>query len=283
MSRAILIIGIVLAGLGVVAGIVAGLTFVVELGVDALRPKAPDQPLVEGEPGSSVAVDPLECAGPCFDESSIPALTADAQMFARLGLGEETAPPGTYDPTTAGQLAREGNQYWESYGGEPDECFFAPTSAPILAADESAGIESADAVHFLGTYEDIVFVDMMEQSARVFPDSASASAYLAALATAIRSCDRVEIGPSDDRYSATITPTPALSLPNEVAAIGWVREGLPGARWRAYTIDLLRGNVVVRVRLLTDGAVTEQQYRNTVELYAKQLATVPVLAGTVSS
>ena len=282
------------ARIGVALGISAGVLVIVGLltvavvalvsgTIEALdRDIKPDQSLVSGEPGAPVAVRPLECAGPCFDDTSLPALTAPAERFARLGLIDETTPPEFSDPVPAGVLIDGASESWVTSQGTPDECFFATSSAPYAVTYPSAEPDSSGTVVFLATHEDRDRVDLVDHSARLFPDTAAASDYLAALATAVSECGSLELGPDDDRRSATVTPMPALDLPDEVAAAGWVREGTPGPRWRCYVVDLQRGNVVVRIRLFTDGLITENQFRNTVELYAKQLATVEPVSATVS-
>lgn len=280
--RAIVIVGIVAAGLGGLAILVGGGVALASLVADALGPHTPDQPLLAGPAAEPTAVSPLDCAAACFDETSVEAMTLSADTFARLGLTEATYPPGTYDPVTAGEMVRRDRQGWTSFDGDPDECFFAPTSAPYATTFAESDPESTDAIWFLGSYDDEAYIDSGDQSLRIFPDSATASAYLAGLADAMDLCDRIEIGPKDDRYSASVSAASAFSLPDEVAAVGWIREGLPGARWRAYIVDLQRGNVVVRIRILTDGLITERQVRNTVERYAAQLATVPPVTASVS-
>lgn len=278
----------IVAGALVLVGLLVGaVTVLVIAGVEANdRDIRQEQPLLSGDPGIPVAVEPLECTGPCFDESSLPALTAPAERFARLGLVDETTPPEFAEHGTAGELAVRDAQTWREAGGSPDECFFATTSAPYaavlpdLAAPDATGAD--DPLVFLATHEDRARIDLADHSVRIFPDTAAATAYLTALADAISGCDQFGIQPEGERREGTVTPLPALSVPDEVAAVGWVREGQPGPRWRAYVVDIQRGNVVLRIRIFTDGLITEQQFRNTVELYAKQVATVEPVGATVS-
>jgi hypothetical protein len=68
-----------------------------------------------------------------------------------------------------------------------------------------------------------------------------------------------------------ITAQAAIDVPNDVAAVGWVREGSPGPRWRSYVWDLQRGNLVVQVRVLTDGSVLEENVATFTELVAARL------------
>lgn len=278
--RVTIVVGIVAAALGVVAILVGAAVGIGTVIGGIVTPKAPDQPVIAGDPGEPVATAPVECRTACFDETSIDALTISPDTFARLGLTENTPLPQSESTARVGELVARDRSSWVDYSGEPDDCFFAPTSGPYATTVESSDAENDDLVYFLDGYNDTV--DSGDQSVRIFPDTASASAYLADLARAIAACEGIEIGPDDDRYAATISPAAALSLPSEVAAVGWIREGQPGARWRAYVVDLQRGNVVVRIRILTDGVITERQFRNTVERYADQLATVPPVAANVA-
>lgn len=278
--RATLVVGIVAAALGAAALLVGAAVGVGSLVGGIVTPQAPDQPLIAGEPGEPVAAAPLECPTACFDETSIDALTLSPDTFARLGLTEITPLAESESTARVGDLVARDAVSWVDYGGEPDACFFAPTSAPYATTVESSDPDNDDLVYFVAGHDDTV--DSGDQAIRIFPDTASASAYLADLARAIEACEGIEIGPEDERYSATVSPAAALSVPSEVAAVGWIREGDPGPRWRAYIIDLQRGNVVVRIRILTDGVITERQFRNTVERYADQLATVPPVAANVA-
>lgn len=282
-ARVGLVVGIATGALVLVGLLTTAVVAFVNGTIEAFdRDVKPDQPLVSGDPGVPVAQRPLECEGPCFDETSLPALTAPDERFSRLGLIDETTPPEFADPVPAGELIADASEWWLTYHGTPDQCFFVTSSAPYAATYPSAEPDSADTVVFLATHEDRDRIDLVDHSARLFPDTAAATAYLAGLAAAVSDCEGIEVGPDDDRQTATITPMPALALPDEVAAAGWVREGTAGPRWRCYVVDLQRGNVVVRIRLFTDGLITEHQFRNTVELYAKQLATVEPVGATVS-
>jgi hypothetical protein len=51
-----------------------------------------------------------------------------------------------------------------------------------------------------------------------------------------------------------------------------VREGSPGVRWRSYVWNLQRGNLVVQVRVLTDGRVLDQDVAVFAELQADRLS-----------
>lgn len=256
-----------------VAGIVfAAYTLVSALIAGPAGLPAPNQPLATGAPAEPVAVAPLDCDGACFAESSVGEFIVDLDAYREVGLDSTTQPWGAFEPVPAGQLYERDLDSWLTYDGTPDECFFVPTSAPYAPTIDARWGESTDLVHFVGTQEDRDRRDMSEQSLRLFTDTTAATAYLTAVSTALSGCDEIAIGPSSNRYAAAITAMPAFALPDSVAAVGWVRTGLPGVRWRAYTVDVQRGNAVTRIRLLTDGSITEQAFRELVEEYAIELA-----------
>ena len=66
--------------------------------------------------------------------------------------------------------------------------------------------------------------------------------------------------------------------PDDIAAVGWVREGSPGPRWRSYVWDLQRGNLVVQVRVLTDGRILERDVAGFTELLAERMGNLPAAA-----
>ncbi|CAN5338309.1 hypothetical protein BH09ACT5_BH09ACT5_20470 [soil metagenome] len=238
-------------------------------------PPVEQQPVAPGAAGSPVAEEPLECAGQCFTPDSLSGTVASENTFAQFGVGDYTFPVGTYDPATAGSLYREVAATWDSYGGTPDECVFALGNAPYAPALDESEADSTDPVYFMGTHEDPDRLNLIDQSVRVFPDSSSATQYMTALAASIAACSDITIGPERDRQTATITPAAAIPTPASVAAVGWVREGTPGPRWRAYVEDIQYGNLVVRVRFLTDGSINEYRFRYFAEDRAYQLSALP--------
>jgi len=263
---------IVLAVLVLVTLIIVGVTGLTIFLTQALGGRAPDQPLVTGEAASPHAATPLECPDVCFTDDSVEDAIALETTFARLGTRDATFPAGTYDPVSAGDLYRRDAAGWESYNGTPDSCFFGPTSSPYGASLDPANGEVEDLVHFVGTHENVTRTNLVDQSVRVFADSATAVAFMEELSAQIADCPVIEIGPPGDRYTAEITAAPALDVDDSIAAIGWVRTGDPGPRWRSYTMDLQRSNLVVRMRLLTDGSLTEEEFRAFAVDYGEQLA-----------
>lgn len=276
-SRIVLLI--VVAALVVVGLIVWWVASIVTNIGEAIRFGAPlSQELLEGEPGSPVAVTPMECSVACFTVESVPALLPSEAAFLEIGLTEELIPYGTYDPGTVGELYRGQIAAWESDDGEPDSCFFAPTNSPFAVRPDPALASNTDPIVFAGTHSDSARANVLDISMRMFPDSASASQYLSELSESIEACDEIAVGPPSDRYHATIDPEAALSLPDSIAGVGWVRTGDYGPRWRAYVADLQRGNMVVRVRMLTDGTLREVDFRTWVSGYSLVVSsTAPIV------
>lgn len=225
----------------------------------------PRQPLLPGEPGPSEARDPVACPDVCFGPDDVGATIAGESGLARLGLTDDTATWGTHDPVTAGELYATALADWERFDGAPESCFFTPFNSPVGSSAESDESSSDDPVHFTRTSVDPAQRSLLDQSVRIFDDSASASAHLDRLAANIADCESVAFGPADDRYAAEVSPAPAFDVPDRVAAAGWARTGVPGLRWRVYVVDLQLANLVVRLRLFTDGAIREEDFRDFVE------------------
>jgi hypothetical protein len=269
------VISSVVVGVGIVALVLVGLYLLIS---SRFGPQAPDQPLATGAPGSPLAEEPLDCVTACFTEESIPGTLAFEAELYPLGLTEDTFPSGTYDPAPVQALVRASSADWATYDGEPDVCSFAVQNSPFGATLTSdAGNE--DMIYFTGTHQDEDLLDSFDQSVRIFPDTVSATGYMTALASSIDDCDVVTIGPPSDRYSATITPAPALHVDPGTAAVGWVRTGVPGLRWRAYVFDVQYGNLVARTRLLTDGEIREKQFRDLVSRFTDQLSSLEPVKG----
>ncbi len=262
---------IVLSSLLVVALVVGGVASIASVLAQRFGPAAPQQELVTGAAPNAFADAPLECTPACFDESSVEATVIANETLEPFGFNQHDYPWGTYDPTSAGAQYRATAADWAGGDNHPDQCVFIPGNAPAAIILDGTDEDSTDIVEWTGSHADEEVRNVIDQSVRLFADSASATHYLETLADQVADCDLVSGG---DGYSAVVTPAPALTLDESCAAIGWVRTGDPGMRWRAYTFDMQRGNMVVRIRLLTDGSTTEDAFRGLVESYSTQLATV---------
>jgi hypothetical protein len=121
---------------------------------------------------------------------------------------------------------------------------------------------------------------MMDIAARTFPTTEDASAFMRDLYKRVAACPwqdlKTPAAGGLDTSLVQITAQAAIDVPNEVAAVGWVREGSPGPRWRSYVWDLQRGNLVVQVRVLTDGRILEQHVATFAELIAERLGDLQV-------
>ncbi len=236
-------------------------------------------PLVPGEPGPTTAQKPLECPTSCFVSDDIAQTIIDPFTLDAIGgLNVSLYDWGTYDPSTAGQLHRSNIPGWANMEGSPDACFFAPGNSPASFYDSD---DSMDEIQWTGTETTVDKTSTFDQSTRLFPGTAGATAYMADLADQISRCNIISVGSGRDLYTATITPAPQLSVPDSVAAVGWVRTGDRGPRWRAYVFDLQRGNLVVRTRLITDGSISEKDFRDAVTAVSQQLYVMePATAAT---
>jgi len=238
---------------------------------------APASALDTGAPGSPEAAEPLACPSSCFTAAANKELIPGYPVLTALGLDKDVYPPGTYDPVTAGQIYRSDLASWRAANGAPDVCFFAPINSPGGSSISDGQTENPDVVTFVGTWGAASQRSFVDVSSRLFPDTESASGYLRELATSIQNCHRVEVGPDNHRRVFTVQPAAALEVPNSEAAVGWVRLGTTASEGRAYVMDIQRGNLVVRLRVVTDGAITEAKFRSFATTFAQtQLGQLPV-------
>lgn len=222
--------------------------------------------LLEGDPGSPVAVDPLDC-DICFGIDDARTLELPAEAYAEVGLPNTD---GEVYETSAGDDQIDQTKWWKGDGGTPDTCYFAYPSAPLFLAPGPAGDPTAEAdrVYYPEWHHDDEEYYYLTEGIRVFADSAAATTYLAELETAIAGCP--DYSYSESGWFSLVTATPALELPDSVAAYGWAESG---ALNRFYGVDLQRGNLVARLTLTSDpGGPTETEFRHLVEAYAALLA-----------
>lgn len=232
-----------------------------------LPPESAD--LMEGEPGSPLAVDPLACEV-CFTHDEIVDLDASAQAYVSLGL------PLSAQDTGSGQAGTEHRgsyDAWRTQNASPDECFFSYSYSP-LASPESDFMLSGDPgyddeVYYYGysSSDDQYYV--LTPTGRLFDDTAAASAHLGDMDRFLAACSGLTAEDEFGEHSIDIQEAPALDVPASVAALAWTQT----TEWgRAYQVDLQRGNLVVRLSLNSDGyGPTEAEFRTFVEDYARQL------------
>lgn len=221
--------------------------------------------LLEGDPGSPVAVEPLECVT-CFDIEVARDLGSPAGVYAEIGLtvGDDAALE-----LTAGEDQIDQTKWWNADGGTPEECYFTYPRAPLFFAPGDVGDApgAADTVFYPQWHSDADEYYVLTEAVRVFDSTSSATAYLGELETAITGCPNYSFPESG--WAVTVTPTPALDLPASVASYGWAESNDYS---RFYAIDLQRGNLVSRLTLSTDAyGPSESEFRAFAENYAEQL------------
>jgi hypothetical protein len=262
------LIPVIIGGSLAVVGLIAGVAFLaIQLATSvsqtAFSPSGGDlDELLEGDPGTPVAVDPLDC-GACFDIADARSLALPADAYVEVGL------PHSDDESfeiTAGRDQTDNTKWWESDGGTPDGCYFTYTSAPLFFTPDDSGDPDADddPVYYPDWHFDSSEYYSFTEAVRVFDESASATAHLAGLESAIDGCSRFSY--TETGWYALVSATPALDLPDDVAAYGWAESaGLN----RYYGVDLQRGNLVARLTLTSDpDGPTEAEFRDLVEAYA---------------
>jgi hypothetical protein len=231
---------------------------------------SPDQPFLEGPAQRPDANSPLLCPDQCFALESSDLLAVSAAETASLSIEDETHGVGDLGSSTVAEVAPPGGEQWLEVGGDA-ECSFITTSAPYFPVGPDS--TSADPIRWVQVWE--TDDEMMDISSRQFPSTEAATAFLRDLHTRVAECPWQDLNiPAAGGLDTTliqITPQAAIEVPADVAAVGWVREGTPGPRWRSYVWDLQRGNLVVQVRVLTDGRVLEQDVAEFAELVAARL------------
>lgn len=236
----------------------------------SLRETSPDQPFLEGPAQQPDANAPLLCPDSCFDIGAAALLEVSADDVAQLSIEDELHGVGDLESSTVAEVASVGGEQWLDIGGDA-ECSFIPTNAPYFPVGPDS--TSADPISWVQVWE--TDDEVMDISGRQFPTTEDASAFMHELHTRVAACPWQDLDvPSPgglDTSLIQITAQAAIDVPNDVAAVGWVREGNPGPRWRSYVWDLQRGNLVVQVRVLTDGRILEQDVATFTELVAARL------------
>lgn len=236
----------------------------------SLGETSPDQPFLSGPAQQPDANSPLLCPDRCFDIGTSSLLAVSPEDVSHLSIEDELHGVGDLESSTVAEVAPAGGERWLAIGGDA-ECSFIPTNAPYFPVGPDS--TSADPISWVQVWE--TDNEVMDISSRQFPTTDDASAFMHDLHTRVAACPWQDLDvPSAgglDTSLVQITAQATIDVPNEVAAVGWVREGNPGPRWRSYVWDLQRGNLIVQVRVLTDGRVLGQDVATFVELVASHL------------
>src|SRR5690606_25580360 len=93
--KAVLITGIVAASSGILAGIGVGIYALVNAAAEGFEAIVPPvltgeqvEPLLRGEPGSPLALEPVECPEECFTNGHVSATIIDRDELQAVGLTE---------------------------------------------------------------------------------------------------------------------------------------------------------------------------------------------------
>ncbi len=231
---------------------------------------SPDQAFLEGAPQQPRAVSPLPCPDQCFDLDDANAVAVSGADLSILAIEDEIHGVGAFEPASVGDIAPAVGEDWLSVGGD-GQCAFVIANAPYIPLGSDG--TSLDPIMWLQTWE--TDSEMMDVAARTFSTTEGASAFMLDVHERVPQCAWQDLAiPSAGGLDSTlveITAQAAIDVPDDVAAVGWVREGTPGPRWRSYVWDLQRGNLVVQVRVLTDGRILEQDVADFAELVAGRL------------
>ncbi|CAN5183416.1 hypothetical protein BH09ACT5_BH09ACT5_01440 [soil metagenome] len=235
------------------------------------------EPLATGEPGSPVALDPLECPSQCLTYQQVDetAFTQD-DLFA-LGLTVEDEGAGVGSAYAANSELSYVVKNWERGGTSPDACFPMSLTEPLAVALGEDLESPTDRIYYVSAYSDRDQWDYEFQSARVFESTEAASNHMASLSELVAGCTHYSAGNTDGMtWEADVTPAPALTVPDGVAAVGWQEAS---TNYRYYVFDLQRGNIVVRTTLFVTGSTPEKDFREAVANLALRLGGLQPTAG----
>lgn len=227
-------------------------------------------PLVEGEPGQPLAVDPLDCEGQCFTAASVGGATSRLQAFRDLGVPTIIDSWGSWESSDAATEYETVAFDWRRSDVEPEECFFTYFGTPVTAdLGEDPKPNDLDLIEFTGTQGSADGDTTLWQSVRVFDTSDSAVAHMSALSKQTQRCGEYS-GP--EVPATSVTAAAAIAVPDSVAAIGWTESSMMS---RYYVYDVQRGNLVVRSILSTwGGQASEEDFRSFVEELASDIGTL---------
>jgi hypothetical protein len=235
-----------------------------------VTPDPPDNgpsELAQGDPGSPLAVLPLNCAAACFGETEVAAAMLSAHDFGAAEV------PFTH-PVAGGTTALDAQplewETWDDSGISPGQCFVTWSTLPIVEGD---GIPVASDYVAPMTEQAGDGDTLLTQSVRLFADTDSAESYMAALYAGLAACpDWKTVGNGVER---PVYLAPSLRTPDSVASFGFVVE--PQKEDRRFVFDLQRGNMVIRSVLVTDDRYGDQLFRTLMREQADAMAAlVPV-------
>jgi hypothetical protein len=261
----------VAGGVILLAGIVAAIVLVsvgVQQFVDSASQPYEFEPVQVGEPGSPVAVEPLECVDNCFGQDVFALAVTDDVSVERLGLGQTDYRLGDYGTTDPSAENDENLGYWYADEGSPGNCFFTYFGTPVVPTS-TIGSNSTDPIEHTQGSSSEDYYSTLGMAARVFSSSDAAAEHMGLLADKVNSCDHYSTNPEYEESEWEVEPASAFTVPKSVSVVGWVETS---NYTRYYTYDLQHANLVVRILLITDGSTSETAIREFVSAYSRQLA-----------
>ena len=198
----------------------------------------------------------VSCPPSCFTTAHAGLMIPDGSLLISVGANFLLDSTSMQAPTTASQLYQRDATQWALQPPLPDACFLVDSTSPVSPSIDSHDAASADAVVVLGSGTDPNGAGTLTQSARFFPDTASAEAYLASTAQQVVTCHLA---------NSSVGPAAKLDVPDSVQMVTFTAH--MGAT-TVYSIDLQRDNVVVRMRLATPGKIPEADFDRYVRTWA---------------
>ncbi|MDP9028514.1 MAG: hypothetical protein M3N46_13375, partial [Actinomycetota bacterium] len=203
------------------------------------------------------------CSGSCFESKfSIPGDTVPPpSAITALGLTKTVDSLGDYASSTPAEDYDQTVSGWTDAKATPDECFFTYFQSPVIARFGERPPADSTEIDYSGTHSDKAKNNVLTQAVRIFANSTDADSYMQQLSADIAGCPSYRTSDSSGSIDVAVKPTtPLHDFPASEAAVGWVENSYGG---HYETIDVQRGNVVVRTSLQTyDEAVSEARFRS---------------------
>jgi hypothetical protein len=209
-------------------------------------------PMADGtRVGTRWAPSPLVCDDECFILGDATASAGPDQVARKITDTPEVSDYGVYAASSPLDDYDDLLRSWRDAEPSGDDCMFSFDLTPSAARADTRPVDDHSMLQYIDGYQGHDEYPVLDTGARMFPDSATADAYVHALQDAIAACRHYRLSAEDEPWNAQVSALTGWgALPDDITAIGWVEQDIRGDG--VYGVDLERGNLVVRYTLATD-------------------------------